>query len=121
MNTNHYQTLLEQKQRDLEAEIARLRSDALDARTVEVEDPIDQVTSSENQARALEESARFSDILAQVRSALQRIEDGSYGICIDCGEQIEEARLNAVPWTPYCKEDQEKHDAAQSTHTPDLA
>jgi RNA polymerase-binding transcription factor DksA len=37
--------------------------------------------------------------LKQVRAALQRIQDGTYGVCIDCGRRIEPARLEAVPWT----------------------
>jgi DnaK suppressor protein len=52
--------------------------------------------------------------LQQVRAALQRIEDGTFGYCIDCGKPIEPARLDAVPWTPYCREDQEKHDKLEA-------
>ncbi len=41
--------------------------------------------------------------IAKVRSALARIADGSYGICTRCGEEIAEARLDAIPWTPFCR------------------
>ena len=50
----------------------------------------------------------------QVRYALQRLEEGTYGKCAVCGRQIERARLEAVPWTPYCLEDQEKQDCKQA-------
>ncbi len=40
--------------------------------------------------------------LVQVNAALRRIEDGEYGSCIECGEMIDEKRLNAVPFTAYC-------------------
>ncbi len=40
--------------------------------------------------------------LAQVNAALWRIEEGEYGSCIECGELIDEKRLNAVPFTAYC-------------------
>jgi DnaK suppressor protein len=40
--------------------------------------------------------------LQQVREAIQRIEDGTYGRCGVDGGPIEEKRLDAVPWTPYC-------------------
>lgn len=40
--------------------------------------------------------------LAQVNAALRRIEEGEYGSCIECGELIDEKRLNAVPFTAYC-------------------
>ena len=41
-------------------------------------------------------------ILQAIEEALWRIEKGTYGICRDCGEEIAEARLNAIPWTRSC-------------------
>ena len=73
----------------------------------------DEATSSEVQATAFQESSLEFQTLQQVRDALQRIEDGTFGKCIDCGREIQPARLEAVPWTPYCLEDQQKHDAAR--------
>lgn len=110
MDTNRHKKALLDRESELEDQIARLRSEAANARVAEVEDPIDLVTSSEGQAAALEQTSRFADELEAVRAALQRIDSGDYGICLDCGEAIEEARLNAVAWTPYCLKDQEKHD-----------
>ena len=40
--------------------------------------------------------------LAQVAAALKRLDDGSYGLCLDCGEPIAEQRLLALPATPLC-------------------
>jgi DnaK suppressor protein len=39
---------------------------------------------------------------AQVRAALQRLEDGTYGICESCEEPIGERRLDAIPWARLC-------------------
>jgi DnaK suppressor protein len=41
-------------------------------------------------------------ILVEIKDALLRIEDGTYGICEFGGEQIPKARLRAIPWTRYC-------------------
>ncbi|MCX7289043.1 MAG: TraR/DksA family transcriptional regulator [Rhodobacterales bacterium] len=41
--------------------------------------------------------------IAQIRAALARIADGSYGQCAHCGEAITEARLDVLPWTPLCR------------------
>lgn len=41
--------------------------------------------------------------IGQIRAALRRIADGSYGTCARCGEEIAEARLDAIPWTPLCR------------------
>ncbi|MBM3777278.1 MAG: hypothetical protein FJW23_03425 [Acidimicrobiia bacterium] len=41
-------------------------------------------------------------ILQAIDEALRRIDEGSYGVCRDCGEMIAPARLNAIPWTRVC-------------------
>lgn len=40
--------------------------------------------------------------LAEIEAALKRLKAGEYGICEDCGVQIPEVRLNALPWTRSC-------------------
>ena len=42
------------------------------------------------------------DTLSAVEGALERIEEGAYGICTECGSRIPKARLNAIPYAPYC-------------------
>jgi RNA polymerase-binding protein DksA len=54
----------------------------------------------------LEEGAR--DTLAEIEAALQRIEDGTYGICEVCGKPIGADRLSAIPWTRLCIDDQRR-------------
>lgn len=110
METGHFKAKLLDKQRDLLAEIGRLEAAARAARDTEVEDAIDSVTSSEGRAEAFQESSLEWQTLTQVREALQRIDENMYGACLECGRQIEPARLEAVPWTPYCRDDQEKLD-----------
>ncbi len=41
--------------------------------------------------------------LHQIAAALHRIEVGDYGVCVKCGAEIEEERLNALPATPFCR------------------
>lgn len=41
-------------------------------------------------------------LLEDIRAALSRFEEGTYGECQECGGQIAEARLEALPHTPYC-------------------
>ena len=51
---------------------------------------------------------RLSDIevetIKQIDSALEKIENGTYGVCEGTGKNIPEARLNAIPWTPFTVE-----------------
>jgi RNA polymerase-binding protein DksA len=42
------------------------------------------------------------DMLNAINDALDRIEAGTYGRCVECGQEITLARLNAIPYTPYC-------------------
>jgi RNA polymerase-binding protein DksA len=48
----------------------------------------------------LEENSE--NVLAAIDSALQRIEDGTYGKCVNCGKEIGEERLAALPWATLC-------------------
>ena len=41
-------------------------------------------------------------ILQAIEEALYRMEKGNYGECLDCGEAVAPARLNAIPWTRMC-------------------
>jgi len=41
--------------------------------------------------------------ITRIRAALRRIDAGSYGECVRCGESISEARLDVLPWTPLCR------------------
>lgn len=40
--------------------------------------------------------------LGQIEDALERIESGTYGACVECGGRIPKTRLNAIPYTPHC-------------------
>ena len=52
------------------------------------------------------------DLLAQVNKALQRIKDGNYGICLDCGQPIAGERLEAIPYTELCINCQKKREGS---------
>jgi len=41
--------------------------------------------------------------IRMIKAALYRIEDGSFGTCVTCGETISRERLDAVPFTPFCR------------------
>jgi len=93
----------------LEREFAGIVESSASANADDEHDPEGATIAFERQHLvALIEQAR--DHLGAIDAALRRIEDGTYGKCVDCGRPIEPARLEAVPWTPYCRADQEKHD-----------
>ena len=65
-------------------------------------------------ARTLEREAKS---LMQIGAALKRIQDGEFGICLDCEEPISPKRLAAVPWAGYCLHCQEMRDAEDASDT----
>src|ERR1700735_5493422 len=103
--------LLNEKRQELLSDIARLKDEARDSGEDEVRDHTDDATAQQSSAEALEEVTLESQTLEQVEDALKRVADGTYGKCITCGRPIAPARLEAIPWTPYCLEDQKKLDA----------
>jgi RNA polymerase-binding transcription factor DksA len=53
-------------------------------------------------------------MLQSLDAASHRLEDGSYGLCLNCEEEISGKRLQAVPWTSFCLHCQEKVDQRQN-------
>ncbi len=71
--------------------------------------------TAENKETVFEETTSAWNHYTQVRDALQRIEEGTYGKCTDCGRPIEARRLDSVPWTPYCLHHRQMHDRESAT------
>ncbi len=106
---NRYKEILEAKQAEL-AKVLRNR----DGITIEKSpDALDEVQNAAERELAIRNLDRESNLLRNVRIALHRIDDGSYGVCLHCEEDISPKRLNAVPWTPYCIQCQELADRNQ--------
>jgi DnaK suppressor protein len=103
---NKYKTILETKQEELE-HLVRNR----DAITIEKSaDALDEVQHASERELAIRNLDRESNLLRNVRSALRRIGDGSFGICMHCEEEISPKRVAAVPWAPFCIQCQEQAD-----------
>jgi len=65
-------------------------------------DALDEVQLARERDLAIRNLDRESILLHDVKSALRRIADGSYGICLHCDEEIKPKRLEALPWAKYC-------------------
>ena len=62
----------------------------------------DQATMRENDQTVDALSQQIDTELTQIEAALARIANGKFGICAACGSDIEERRLEAIPFTPMC-------------------
>ncbi len=74
-------------------------------------DVADELSDGDRQAAVMENAARQR---AEVEAALQRIADGTYGRCVDCGRELDAERLEARPEAARCLEDQQRHEAAEA-------
>jgi len=73
-------------------------------------DAIDEVQLAGERELAIRTLDRDSNMLRQIRRALARVSEGSYGVCLHCEEDISPKRMNAVPWAVYCIKCQEQID-----------
>ena len=64
---------------------------------------------------------RESTVRRSVESALLRVQDGSFGICLHCGNEISKRRLEAVPWAPLCIVCQEAADLGEESVLESIA
>jgi len=118
MDTQHYKQRLLELEKDLSARIGRERDQARGEFIEGAHDVGDASVADEMASETFSEAERDSDVLQQVRDALGRVADGTFGKCIVDGGPIEERRLEAVPWTPHCLKHEERFEAAASSRTP---
>ena len=120
---------LETKQAELENQIANLTEahptpvDSVEAGdgSQEFEDvAVDFLEIQKEQSLLVNEQA----LLSEVKDALKRIANGSYGRCVDCGQPIPEKRLEALPWAARCVKDEalleERNLSVTETYDADL-
>ena len=76
-------------------------------------DPADRATLESDRNFMLRIRDRERKLISKIREALQRIEDGSFGICDSCGDDIDIERLKARPVTTLCIECKRKQEAQE--------
>jgi DnaK suppressor protein len=62
----------------------------------------DDATFAHEQTKELSLQQNVKGLLAEVDQALQRFDQGTYGVCVSCGQCIDAARLRAIPYAPLC-------------------
>ncbi|KRT66449.1 MAG: TraR/DksA family transcriptional regulator, DnaK suppressor protein [Candidatus Dadabacteria bacterium CSP1-2] len=74
-------------------------------------DPLDRAMSESSRTIELRKRDRERKLIQKIQKAIQKMEDGTYGICEECGDEISEERLKVRPEASLCikcKEEQEK-------------
>ena len=78
--------------------------------TEKSQDFTDQATQESDMGLNIHMKERDSKLVAKIKEALERIEDGTYGICEECGQTISEERLKVRPVTTMCIKCKRKHE-----------
>ena len=109
--------MLEERQRELQAEVqGKMRDVRTESWGSKVSEVLDAVESSEADIQEEIEFALIqmkSETLTKIDAALRRLEDGTYGDCFECGDQISGARLRALPFAVRCKDCEEARETAE--------
>lgn len=114
MTLGEWENKLREKERELLADMARTEADA---RATGITETQNGWAAAESKESLLEETTAEWNLFTQVRDALQRIRLGTFGKCTECGREIEEQRLNAIPWTPFCLDHQNLRDRELARHS----
>lgn len=101
-NLEVYKKLLKEKEIEL-LELQKMSAES--EKPVSLDDPIGRLTridAIQRQQQALHAKERTENSLRQVREALKRIDEGTYGVCVKCGSQIGHDRLEFIPESALC-------------------
>jgi DnaK suppressor protein len=97
----HFRHILLEEMRTLLGEAGKTVSE-MTAENVNFPDPTDRATQESDRNFELRIRDRERKLINKIREALERIDDGSFGTCELCGEDISEGRLKARPVTTLC-------------------
>jgi DnaK suppressor protein len=110
-------SLLEERRTEIQEKLRSLR-ETLPAELLVVKDAEEQSMHDFVQDVELALVEMKSETLARIDEALRQLEGGSYGACADCGTEIAEARLRAVPFATRCLTCQEQAESERE-RTPE--
>ena len=114
---NELKQMLEDRRRELQSEVqGKMRDVRQEGAGGKLNEVLDAVESSEAD---IQEDIEFAliqmkaETLNKVNDALARLDNGDYGNCFECGEEIAEKRLRALPFAVRCKDCEEAREVAE--------
>ncbi len=103
-----YEQRLRQRQQELEQALASTVAQAMASSADDAQDVADQAVAGYQKEMLFTQGTVRNAQLRLVREALSRLAAGTYGDCVRCEQTIGAKRIEALPWTPYCIECQER-------------
>jgi len=98
------------QQTELTAQMAELTEVAANDHLGYSNHQADDATAAFDQAKDLSIRQNADTLLKQVNAALRRFENGTYGLCVECNQPIDTARLKAIPYAELCMDCQRKRE-----------
>jgi len=98
------------KQGELLRLVTNSEKDGREADEEATQDIADKAANSYTKEFLFHQSDENRRVLQLVNEALERMQEGTYGQCVACEEEVQQKRLEAVPWARHCIECQEKQD-----------
>ncbi|NIO48001.1 MAG: hypothetical protein GTN73_00970 [Candidatus Aminicenantes bacterium] len=109
-----YRNKLLKKKEEIVNKISETYNESKEVESGIAQDVVDKAESSYTKEFLLSLSNAEREQLRLIDEALKRIDKKELGICQSCGKNINKKRLDAVPWTPYCIDCQEKEEEESS-------
>lgn len=106
--SRRFEERLRQQEKQLERSMLTAVEQGRQIVAEETLDVADQAVFSYQKEMIFSQGTEGHTQLSLVRLALERLDEGTFGECMQCSRPIGEKRLEALPWTPYCIECQEK-------------
>lgn len=105
VDTAKYRKILEARLAELQERLREI-DDALDSQ--QTKDWEELATEREGD-EVLEQMGSSGQVeIAKIKAALDRMDEGEFGYCVSCGDEISPERLDVVPYTPFCRSCAEK-------------
>ena len=99
----HFRKKLEEARAQFSREATRNADAGREAGTdAAAADLVDRAVTTYHKELNFSQSENQTQLLQMVNGALSRMDDGSYGTCLNCNQEISPKRLEAVPWTHLC-------------------
>ncbi len=106
----YFKRRLLNKQEELLRVVTKSEQDGREADEEATQDIADKAANSYTKEFLFHQSDGNRRMLQLVEEALGRMREGTYGQCQECQEEVQQKRLEAVPWARHCIECQEKQD-----------
>jgi DnaK suppressor protein len=109
-----FQEMLENRRDEILRSLTRVQKEGRSQQCDWPQDIGDRSVASFSRELLFQEATQKRQLLRRIDEALERIRQGTFGECLSCGNEINPKRLDAMPFTAYCRDCQENFERERS-------